>query len=72
MKEPGSDQRRENEMAFDLAGRWQVTPPPQKCKVVWEPVRIGRGGRFRGGGVGEAAERRCSAPPFRNRLSPEH
>lgn len=22
MKEPGSDQRRENEMAFDLVGRW--------------------------------------------------
>lgn len=24
MKDPGSDQRRENEMAFDLVGCWQV------------------------------------------------
>lgn len=35
MKEPGSDQRRENEMAFDLVGRWASDALPQKCKVVF-------------------------------------
>lgn len=43
MKEPGSDQRRENEMAFDLVGRWASDALPQKCKVVLEPVGIERG-----------------------------
>lgn len=72
MKEPGGDQRRENEMAFDLVG-WLASDSsnssssrPQKCKVVWEHVRVecvcvcmGRGWRGRrwaslfrmGGGV---------------------
>lgn len=45
MKEPGSDQRRENEMAFDLVGRWASDALPQKCKVVLEPVGIERGER---------------------------
>lgn len=56
MKEPGGDQRRENEMAFDLVG-WLANDSsssssrPQKCKVVWERVRVecvyvcGGGGR---------------------------
>lgn len=40
MKEPGGDQRRESEMAFDLVGRLasdsSSSSRPQKCKVVWE------------------------------------
>lgn len=46
MKEPGGDQRRENEMAFDLVGRLASdsgssrSSRPQKCKVVWKRVRV--------------------------------
>lgn len=34
MKEEKEDQRRENEMAFDLARTLKTDTPPQKCKVV--------------------------------------
>lgn len=43
MKEPGGDQRRESETAFDLVGRLasdSSSSRPQKCKVVWERVRV--------------------------------
>lgn len=41
IKEPGSHQRRGNEMAFDLVECWRMCDSlPQKCKVVCEPSGI--------------------------------